>query len=156
MSAQSTSARRFHERLAARAAARRRRDGHALFSRGIPQRACLDELATTRPDLIGAIHREYLEAGADLIETATFGANRLRLARVRAGGPGATASTGAPPRWPARRATSPAARCSSAGRSGRSARPQPRPGAVDPARRPIAPRAASRSRASSRAASTCS
>ncbi len=54
--------------------------GTLLFSRGLPQRACLDELAATRPDLIGAIHREYLEAGADLIETASFGANRLRLA----------------------------------------------------------------------------
>jgi homocysteine S-methyltransferase len=54
--------------------------GTLLFSRGIPQRACLDELPTTRPDLIGQIHREYMEAGAELIETATFGANRLRLA----------------------------------------------------------------------------
>ena len=54
--------------------------GTLLFSRGIPQRACLDELPTTRPDLIGSIHREYLEAGAELIETATFGANRMRLA----------------------------------------------------------------------------
>ena len=54
--------------------------GTLLFSRGIPQRACLDELATTRPDLIGAIHREYLEAGAELIETSSFGANRVRLA----------------------------------------------------------------------------
>src|SRR6185437_13519312 len=53
--------------------------GTLLFSRGIPQRACLDELPTTRPDLIGSIHREYLEAGAELIETVTFGANRLRL-----------------------------------------------------------------------------
>ena len=54
--------------------------GTLLFSRGIPQRACLDELVASRPDLIGAIHREYIEAGADLIETATFGANRFRLA----------------------------------------------------------------------------
>jgi homocysteine S-methyltransferase len=53
--------------------------GTLLFSRGIPQRACLDELAATRPDLVGTIHREYLDAGADLIETLTFGANRLRL-----------------------------------------------------------------------------
>jgi methionine synthase / methylenetetrahydrofolate reductase(NADPH) len=53
--------------------------GTLLFSRGIPQRASLDELATTRPDLVGAIHREYIEAGADLIETGTFGANRHRL-----------------------------------------------------------------------------
>lgn len=54
--------------------------GTLLFSRGIPQRAVLDELVATRPDLIGAIHREYLAAGADLIETATFGTNRVRLA----------------------------------------------------------------------------
>jgi len=54
--------------------------GTLLFSRGIPQRAVLDELVTTRPELIGAIHREYLTAGADIIETATFGANRVRLA----------------------------------------------------------------------------
>ena len=54
--------------------------GTLLFSRGIPQRAVLDELVSTRPELIGAIHREYLAAGADIIETATFGANRIRLA----------------------------------------------------------------------------
>jgi methionine synthase / methylenetetrahydrofolate reductase(NADPH) len=53
--------------------------GTLLFSRGIPQRACLDALATERPDLVGTLHREYLDAGADLIETLTFGANRLRL-----------------------------------------------------------------------------
>jgi methionine synthase / methylenetetrahydrofolate reductase(NADPH) len=54
--------------------------GTLLFSSGVPQRACLDELATTRPDLVGAIHRAYLAAGAEIIETATFGANRVRLA----------------------------------------------------------------------------
>ena len=54
--------------------------GTLLFASGVPQRACLDELATTRPDLVGAIHRAYLAAGAEIIETATFGANRIRLA----------------------------------------------------------------------------
>src|SRR5260221_13905253 len=54
--------------------------GTLLYSRGIPQRANLDELVDTRPEIIGAIHREYLTAGAELIETATFGANRVRLA----------------------------------------------------------------------------
>ncbi len=54
--------------------------GTLLFSRGIPQRAVLEGLIDTRPELIGAIHREYLEAGADIIETATFGANRVALA----------------------------------------------------------------------------
>jgi len=54
--------------------------GTLLYASGVPQRACLDELATTRPDLVGSIHRAYLEAGAEIVETATFGANRVRLA----------------------------------------------------------------------------
>ncbi|HEY7025677.1 MAG TPA: bifunctional homocysteine S-methyltransferase/methylenetetrahydrofolate reductase [Candidatus Limnocylindrales bacterium] len=54
--------------------------GTLLFSRGIPQRSSLDSLVQSRPDLIGAIHREYIAAGADAIETNSFGANRLRLA----------------------------------------------------------------------------
>jgi methionine synthase I (cobalamin-dependent)/5,10-methylenetetrahydrofolate reductase len=54
--------------------------GTLLYSRGVPQRACLDELVLTRPDVISTIHLEYLEAGADAIETNTFGANRFRLA----------------------------------------------------------------------------
>jgi homocysteine S-methyltransferase len=71
---------RFRERLAAGPILADGAMGTLLFSRGIPQRACLDELATNRPDLIGSVHREYLEAGTELIETASFGANRLRLA----------------------------------------------------------------------------
>jgi methionine synthase I (cobalamin-dependent)/5,10-methylenetetrahydrofolate reductase len=71
---------RFRDRLAARPLLADGAMGTLLFSRGVPQRAALDELVQTRPDLIGAIHREYLAAGADLIETATFGANRHRLA----------------------------------------------------------------------------
>ena len=70
---------RFHERLAAGPLLADGAMGTLLFSRGIPQRAVLDELVATRPDLIGAIHREYLAVGADIIETATFGANRVRL-----------------------------------------------------------------------------
>jgi methionine synthase / methylenetetrahydrofolate reductase (NADH) len=54
--------------------------GTLLFSRGVPQRACLEELVATHPELVGAAHREYLEAGAELIETLSFGANRHRLA----------------------------------------------------------------------------
>jgi homocysteine S-methyltransferase len=81
MSPQPTTPRqRFHERIARAPLLADGAMGTLLYSRGIPQRACLDELATTRADLVGAIHREYLDAGADLIETATFGANRLRLA----------------------------------------------------------------------------
>ena len=54
--------------------------GTLLFSHGIPQRTCLDELVLTRPEVVATIHREYIEAGADAIETNTFGANRFRLA----------------------------------------------------------------------------
>jgi homocysteine S-methyltransferase len=54
--------------------------GTLLFSRGVPQRANLDELVLTRTELVSVIHREYIEAGADAIETNTFGANRFRLA----------------------------------------------------------------------------
>lgn len=70
---------RFRERVTGRPLLADGAMGTLLFSRGIPQRACLDELATSRPDLIASIHREYIEAGADVIETATFGANRRRL-----------------------------------------------------------------------------
>jgi homocysteine S-methyltransferase len=54
--------------------------GTLMFSRGVPQGACLDELPASRPDLVSAAHREYLEAGAELIETLSLGANRRRLA----------------------------------------------------------------------------
>ena len=53
--------------------------GTLLFSRGVPQRACLEELVASQPGMVGAAHREYLEAGAELIETLSFGANRHRL-----------------------------------------------------------------------------
>jgi homocysteine S-methyltransferase len=71
---------RFRTRLAAGPLLADGAMGTLLYSRGVPQRANLDELVATRPDLIAAVHREYLEAGAELIETATFGANRIRLA----------------------------------------------------------------------------
>lgn len=54
--------------------------GTLLYSHGVPQRQCLDELVLTRSELVSTIHREYVEAGADAIETNTFGANRFRLA----------------------------------------------------------------------------
>ncbi len=45
-----------------------------------PLQGANDLLCLTRPDLIREIHREYLEAGADLLETNTFSANRISLA----------------------------------------------------------------------------
>jgi len=59
--------------------------GTLLFSRGIPQRASLDELVLSRPDMVSAVHREYIAAGADIIETNTFSASRARLAPLGLG-----------------------------------------------------------------------
>jgi len=55
--------------------------GTLLFSRGIGFDQCFDALNRTKPQLIESIHREYLLAGAELIETNTFNANRIILAR---------------------------------------------------------------------------
>ena len=70
---------RFRQRLAARPLLADGAMGTLLYSRGVPQRSNLDDLVASRPELITAIHREYLDAGAELVETATFGANRIRL-----------------------------------------------------------------------------
>ncbi len=55
--------------------------GTEIYTRGVYLNVCYDELNVTRPDLVREIHADYIEAGADLLETNTFGANRLRLAR---------------------------------------------------------------------------
>jgi methionine synthase I (cobalamin-dependent)/5,10-methylenetetrahydrofolate reductase len=54
--------------------------GTVIYQRGIFLNACYDELCLTQPQLILGIHKEYVEAGADIIETNTFGANRVKLA----------------------------------------------------------------------------
>ena len=53
--------------------------GTALRDRGVPASVCLDEQNLSNPQLVQAVHAEYLTAGAEIIETNTFGANRLRL-----------------------------------------------------------------------------
>src|SRR6266436_1924088 len=55
--------------------------GTLLYSKGIFINRCYDELNLSQPDLIRGIHAEYLNAGAQVIETNTFGANSFRLAR---------------------------------------------------------------------------
>jgi methionine synthase I (cobalamin-dependent)/5,10-methylenetetrahydrofolate reductase len=55
--------------------------GTMLYERGVFIHRCYDELNLTQPDLIRAIHEEYLQAGAEIIETNTFGGNRFRLQR---------------------------------------------------------------------------
>ena len=55
--------------------------GTVLYGRGIFINRCYDELNLSDPGLILSIHEEYLQSGADILETNTFGANRFRLAR---------------------------------------------------------------------------
>src|ERR1700730_1639498 len=53
--------------------------GTLLYSKGVFINRCYDELNLSQPDLIRAIHHDYLQAGAEIVETNTFGANSFRL-----------------------------------------------------------------------------
>lgn len=53
--------------------------GTVIYEKGIFLNACYDELNLTNPDLIKSIHQSYVDAGADVILTNTFGANRIKL-----------------------------------------------------------------------------
>src|ERR1700676_4478853 len=55
--------------------------GTLLYGKGIFINRCYDELNVSQPDLIRGIHHEYLQAGAEIIETNTFGGNSFRLGR---------------------------------------------------------------------------
>ncbi len=54
--------------------------GTMLHTKGVSLDTCFDEYNLNQPALIADIHREYIDAGAELIETNTFGANRFKLA----------------------------------------------------------------------------
>jgi methionine synthase / methylenetetrahydrofolate reductase(NADPH) len=54
--------------------------GTALYSKGVFLNRCYDELNLSSPALVRDVHQEYVRAGAEIIETNTFGANRKRLA----------------------------------------------------------------------------
>lgn len=53
--------------------------GTMIYQRGVFVNVCYDDLSLSQPQLILGIHKEYVEAGADVIETNTFGANRIKL-----------------------------------------------------------------------------
>src|SRR6478736_1896737 len=55
--------------------------GTLLYAKGIFINRCYDELNVSQPDLIRQLHHDYLQAGAEIIETNTFGGNSFRLAR---------------------------------------------------------------------------
>jgi methionine synthase I (cobalamin-dependent)/5,10-methylenetetrahydrofolate reductase len=54
--------------------------GTVLYGRGVFVNVCYDELNLRSPDLIRDIHRDYVKAGAEVLETNTFGANPVKLA----------------------------------------------------------------------------
>ena len=53
--------------------------GTMLYAKGIPFSRCLDELNLSQPQFVKDVHLGYIKAGAEVIETNTFGANRTRL-----------------------------------------------------------------------------
>jgi homocysteine S-methyltransferase len=53
--------------------------GTLLYSKGVFINRCFESLNLTDPDLVISVHAEYVRAGADIIETNTFGANRIKL-----------------------------------------------------------------------------
>jgi methionine synthase I (cobalamin-dependent) len=55
--------------------------GSLLYERGVLHTRSYDELNISQPELIEAVHRDYVHAGAEIVETNTFGANRMALAR---------------------------------------------------------------------------
>jgi methionine synthase I (cobalamin-dependent)/5,10-methylenetetrahydrofolate reductase len=76
----STRAQEFRDQLANRVIVADGAMGTMLYSRGVFINRCFDELNLAQPDLVRQIHREYVKAGAEILETNTFGANRARLA----------------------------------------------------------------------------
>jgi homocysteine S-methyltransferase len=54
--------------------------GTALYERGVLYTQSFDQVSVTQPDLVRQVHESYLRAGADLLSTNSFGANRFRLA----------------------------------------------------------------------------
>ncbi|MBI3492610.1 MAG: bifunctional homocysteine S-methyltransferase/methylenetetrahydrofolate reductase [Acidobacteria bacterium] len=53
--------------------------GTMLYAKGVFINKSFDALNLTQPDLVAEVHQEYVRAGADIIETNTFGANRIKL-----------------------------------------------------------------------------
>jgi homocysteine S-methyltransferase len=53
--------------------------GTQLYERGVLYSVCFEDLNVTRPDVVSKVHDDYVRAGAQVIETNTFGANALRL-----------------------------------------------------------------------------
>jgi len=70
----------FRDQLSRRALVADGAMGTMLYGRGVFINRCYDELNLSSPALVKEIHEEYVKAGAEILETNTFGANRARLA----------------------------------------------------------------------------
>ena len=55
--------------------------GTQLYNKGVFINQCYDELNLRAPDLVRDVHKAYKKAGAEVLETNTFGANRIKLAQ---------------------------------------------------------------------------
>src|SRR5437867_3693380 len=53
--------------------------GTMLYQEGVFLNSCFDELNLSRPSMVQEVHRAYIQAGAEAVETNTFGANRYKL-----------------------------------------------------------------------------
>src|SRR5260221_9329852 len=53
--------------------------GTQLYERGVLFSACFEELSASRPEFVSRVHEDYVRAGAQIVETNTFGANAIRL-----------------------------------------------------------------------------
>jgi homocysteine S-methyltransferase len=74
-----TRAQQFRDQLAKRVLVADGALGTMLYSRGVFINRCFDELNLSAPDMVRQIHQEYVKAGAEILETNTFGATRQRL-----------------------------------------------------------------------------
>ena len=70
----------FREQLLKRALVADGAMGTELYARGVFINRCFDELNVSSPDLVREVHKQYVKAGAEILEANTFGANRMRLA----------------------------------------------------------------------------
>ena len=70
----------FRDQLGARVLVADGAMGTVLYSKGVFINRCFDELNLSSPELVKETHQGYVKAGAEILETNTFGANRARLA----------------------------------------------------------------------------
>ena len=60
--------------------------GTMLYQRGVFVNVCYDELNLNRPELVRGVHEAYVRAGAEILETNTFGSNPVKAVQPRPGG----------------------------------------------------------------------